>query len=447
MSEMPDPLLELRGVSSPTELKPQSPVPPRGERPRGATARLAILVGLILALGYFGSLSAVVVVFALIIMIALHELGHFVTAKWAGMKVTEFFIGFGPKIWSFHRGETEYGLKVVPAGAYVRIIGMHNLDPVDPVDEGRTYRQQPYWRRMSVAVAGSTMHFLLALVLLFALFTGYGQQREDNWHIGSISKLVGAEDSPAVKAGLQLGDRVVAINGVSVQTFQDAVDIIRPRPGETITLTVKRGGTTFDTATQLAEHNPDGEAVGFLGIGASFPYVKEGTATALGHTFTDFGSGAVAVVQGLGHLFSPSGISGYVDNVVGSPASNGDTKGGPAPRGGGGDANNDRALSPIGAVRLASQAADAGVPDLLKFLAVINLFIGVFNLVPLLPLDGGHVAIATYERIRSRRGRQYHADVAKLLPLTYAVVAVLGLIFLSSAYLDIFKPVSNPFGK
>src|SRR4051812_7182948 len=146
------------------------PEPQDGEEDRGELAsspiRLVLLVGGILALGFVAGWPVLVIVLAIIVMIFLHELGHYVTAKWAGMKVTEYFIGFGPRIWSFQRGETEYGVKAIPAGAYVRIIGMNSLDEVDPADEPRTYRQQPFWQRFTVAVAGSTMHFLLALILL-----------------------------------------------------------------------------------------------------------------------------------------------------------------------------------------------------------------------------------------------------------------------------------------
>ena len=120
-------------------------------------------------------MAPLVVIAAVAVMIFMHELGHFLTAKWAGMKVTEFFLGFGPKIWSFQRGETEYGIKAIPAVAYVRIVGMHNLEEVDPADETRTYRQKPYWRRLSVAVAGSTMHFLMALVCIFLVLVFHGR--------------------------------------------------------------------------------------------------------------------------------------------------------------------------------------------------------------------------------------------------------------------------------
>ncbi|HSP03638.1 MAG TPA: site-2 protease family protein, partial [Acidimicrobiales bacterium] len=158
--------------------QPPTPPPPPGRNPdeeRGTSpVRLAILAGLVAWLGIAGGWAPLVVVFGVVVMIFLHELGHYLAAKWGGMKVTEFFIGFGPRIWSFQRGETEYGLKVIPAGAYVKVIGMNNLDEVDPADEGKTYRQASYPRRMAVAVAGSTMHFLQAILLLFVLYSFVG---------------------------------------------------------------------------------------------------------------------------------------------------------------------------------------------------------------------------------------------------------------------------------
>ena len=141
------------------------------------------MVGIALAFSIVtGAFPFVLVVIALIVMIMLHELGHFLTAKWSGMKVTEFFLGFGPRLWSVRKGETEYGVKAIPAGGYVRIIGMSNLEEVDPADEPRTYRQQPFPRRLSVAVAGSTMHFIIAFVLLFVLLTGGGRPRDHAHH-------------------------------------------------------------------------------------------------------------------------------------------------------------------------------------------------------------------------------------------------------------------------
>ena len=174
---------------SDTELKPPTPDGPitaKGDIP--GKIGLAALIGGTIALGIFGGWPILIIVLSLVFMIFMHELGHYLTAKSAGMKVTEFFIGFGPRIWSFRRGETEYGVKAIPAGAYVRIIGMNNLDEVPPADEARTYRQKSYPRRMSVAVAGSAMHFLMAFILGITALMLYGTATDDatNWEIGPV---------------------------------------------------------------------------------------------------------------------------------------------------------------------------------------------------------------------------------------------------------------------
>ena len=217
---------------SDTQLKPplpDEPITAQGDIP--GKVGLAALIGGTVALGVFGGWPILIIVLSLVFMIFMHELGHYLTAKSAGMKVTEFFIGFGPRLWSFRRGETEYGFKAIPAGAYVRIIGMNNLDEVPPADESRTYRQKSYPRRMSVAVAGSTMHFLMAFALGIGSLVLYGSVTEDdsNWEIGQVSTaeetLTGfpadeltpsltrqLEDgeTPALEAGIQEGDRIVA---------------------------------------------------------------------------------------------------------------------------------------------------------------------------------------------------------------------------------------------
>jgi membrane-associated protease RseP (regulator of RpoE activity) len=408
----------------------------------GSRLGLVLLILGIVALGVLGSVSAVIVVIALLVMIFMHELGHYLTAKSAGMKVTEFFLGFGPRIWSFHKGETEYGLKAIPAGAYVRIIGMHNLDPVAPEDEPRAYKNQPYWRRMSVASAGSMMHFLMAFLLLFGLFAFYGQQKDSVWTVGSLSRLGDTQTSPAIVAGIQIGDRIVAIDGTPVSSFDQAVDLIQKRPGETVVIEVERNGQTIETTATLEDHNPDGKAVGFLGVGSHHPYVSQSIPSAAQDAATSFKTLTWASIKALGSFFSPSGLSGYVDTLLGRPQSGSDTA-----ASSGGQTQGDRPLSPVGAVRVASQAAQAGIPELLRFLIAINIFVGIFNLVPLLPLDGGHMAIGTYEKLRSRKGRRYQVDVAKLMPLTYAVVLLMGLVFVSSLWLDLADPLRNPFGQ
>ena len=410
--------------------RPQTtPAPPAHEEARGTDLwRLALVVAATVGFGIWAGLGTLAIVLALVFMIFMHELGHYVTAKAAGMKVTEFFIGFGPRLWSFQRGETEYGLKAIPAGAYVKVIGMSNLEEVDPTDEPRTYRQQPYWRRLSVAIAGSTMHFLMALVLIFVVLVGFGipQPDSDSWTVGALT-----DRSPAEKAGIELGDRIVSVDGQRFANFDDLSRQLRRNPDEEVTLAVVHDGEVRTIDVRLAGTNPQGENVGFLGIGPEFERVREGPVSGVVESFKTTGETMWASIRGLGSFFSPSGLSGYVDTLTATTNGDGDAKV---------EDNPDRVVSIYGAVRLASQSD--GVADVLAFLFAINIFVGIFNLVPLLPLDGGHVAIATYEKIRSRPGRMYHADVSKLLPLTYAVVLLLVLVGVTSLYLDITNPLN-----
>ena len=216
---------------------PAGPGPGTDEHGRGegsSSVRLALLVAGTVAVGVLGSFTTLAVVAALIFMIFMHELGHYLTAKWSGMKVTEFFIGFGPRLWSFRRGDTEYGLKLIPAGAYVRIIGMSNVEEVPPEDEGRTYRQKSYPRRLSVAVAGSAMHFLMAIALMFGLLAIHGEAApldSDQWAVGAVTP-----GSPADVAGLVPGDRIVAVDGEEVTGFPQVSERLRTRPGETVSI-------------------------------------------------------------------------------------------------------------------------------------------------------------------------------------------------------------------
>ncbi|MDH3754598.1 MAG: site-2 protease family protein [Acidimicrobiia bacterium] len=429
------------------DIEPRSvaDAPPPTEESTGWTG-LVVVAGLVIVLGAFGGFSALVVVAAIIIMIFLHELGHFVAARRGGMKATEFFIGFGPRIWSFRRGETEYGLKAIPAGAYVRIIGMTNLEEVEPADEPRTYRQATFPRRLLVAVAGSAMHFLIALVLLFVLFAGPGFRGffSSNEEIDAVvldsadwEIALTVEGSLAESAGLELGDRIVAVDGVETPTFNDMRAIISSiEPGTFVELDVVRGGERIQVAGALGENDDGG---GFLGISPGLPDSSPvDPLTAVGRSVSEFGSLSVDSVTQLGSFFTPSGLSDFFGLVVGADNEPVVVETDPSDA----DSENEgRILSIYGAARIGSAVTDQGAAQLLQFLVVLNVFIGIFNLAPLLPLDGGHVAIAVYERLRERRGERYHADVGKLLPLTVAVIAVLVFIGLGALYLDITDPV------
>lgn len=504
-------------LPDPTETNPPSGGAPV-EQPVSRTnswLRLAALGLGIVALGLIAGISVLAIVLAIVLSVFLHELGHYLVAKRAGMKVTEFFLGFGPRIWSFRRGETEYGVKVLPAGAYVRIIGMHNLEQVDPADESRTYRAQPYRKRLPVVLAGPFANFAIAFVLLFAIFVGWGQQNIENWTVDRV-----VAGSAADEAGLQPGDRIVRFNGEPVTDFASLSGLISESPGGTVAIEYDRDGeavsatvplgwrldaeaaaelaplrtgdqvvsvdgrdvTTYDAlAAQLAAADAGTATVvfdrqgyryetdvttpaqlpavgyaGFLGVGPDVPLERLDPLAAVGEAATSFGSVVKESVLGIGKLFSPSGIGDYFDTVTSASSSDEATTDTAAIRpvesaapvvSSGEPQNQNRPISILGIGRLGAQALDSGATAFLWLLVIVNIFFGLFNLLPLPPLDGGHAVVATYEAIREKiSGRRYRVDIAKLMPVTYAVIVLLLLIGLPAIYLDIVDPVQNPFG-
>ncbi len=407
--------------------------------------RLAIVIAAIVALGFFThSIITIAIIGALIAMIMIHELGHFITAKISGMKVTEFFLGFGPRIWSVRKGETEYGVKAIPAGGYVRILGMNSIESVDPADESRTFRQSSFPRRVMVGVAGSFMHFVMAFLLLWTLFSFIGVPNSSKVQIAALSSFDG-QSAPAVKAGLHAGDLIVSADGKAISSASQLVGIISKSVNKPILLKISRDGnlitkivTPVSASTVTISGQPlqsaNSAATGVIGVELVAPIQELNPLTAVGTTFTNMWSYSVETVTALVSHFSPHGISSYVQQLK-NPSTQINSPGA-----------SSRFESPVGIVRLASQAAQSGIGPVLSLLFSINIFIGIFNLVPLLPLDGGHVIIAVYERLRSTRHRRYHVDIMKLMPLTYLVVTMIVLLGVTALYLDVTHPLANPFG-
>lgn len=385
---------------------------------------LVAILGLFALLWFWAGPRYFLVVVGLVIMIFLHELGHYATARWTGMKVTQFFLFMGPRLWSFHRKGIEYGVRLLPLGAFVRIVGMHNLDPFDPADADKAYMNKSYPRRMLVITAGSIMHFIQAFILFVVITAGIGLHDPDKWSVGVISELETGE-TPAVVAGLQPGDDIVAIDGVDTTNWGDTVDYIQARPQQRVLLTIERGDETIQAYTELAEIERDGEMVGFLGVGPEYERTKESPMVGI----ESFGVTMWESLKAIPMFVHPDTLGELVSQMF-SGSGEVDIESEEA----------ERPVSVVGAVRIAGQPQfDITFP--LTLLAIFNVFVGILNLMPLLPLDGGHAAIATYERLRSRNGQQYHVDVAKLLPITYAVVAFLGFIIISTVYLDIVRPI------
>ena len=401
--------------------------------------RLVLLVGAVVSFGLIGGLSGLVVVSSFVVMLVLHELGHFVVARLSGMQVTEFFIGFGPRLWSVRRGETTYGVKAIPAGAYVRITGMSSLDEVDPAVEHRTYRQQSYPRRMAVALAGSATHFAVALALLFFVYVAVGRPDPTRWVVGQV-----VSGSAAASIDVRVGDRIVSVAGIETPGFEDFGVVVRGLPGRDVAVVLERDGESSSRTMTVGERlMVDGTVVGFFGVGPDRPMETLGPVGAGVEASARFVDLVGMSVDGLVGFFTPDGLVSFLTG--GEESSEGSAPGMSA--GGGGSiqvadpgvdpADEDRLLSIYGAARLGSAMLDDGWTTYLWFLILINVFIGVFNLVPLLPLDGGHVAIATYERIRSVGGRRHMADATRLIPLTWAVVTLLVAVAVVALYRDI----------
>ena len=414
---------------------------------RSDWGRLVAVAALLAAVTVLWGVPMLAGVFLILAMLFLHELGHYLTAKWAGMKVSEFCLGFGPRLWSHQRGETMYGLRALPLGAYVRIVGMTSMEEVAPADEHRTYRSKPYWRRLSVAVAGSAMHFLLALVLIFSYLVAGGRTESvpsPDWTVDRVST-----GTPAEQAGLLPGDRIVSVDGTRVATMDEMVAAL-PGPGKTARLGVLRDGGETVLAVTLG-HHPQDPSRGFVGVASatarSRQPVNVGYLDAAPEAAGEFGFMVKESALGIGRFFSLDGLGVFFGTVADQATGSGEPSDGGGAAAEPSSAVENRVLSIIGVLHILSGLISDLTEDygtLLLLLAVVNVFIGVFNMIPLPPFDGGHIVIATYERIRSRRGRRYIADASKMAPLAYAVIALLLIVGGAAVYLDVADPINLP---
>jgi len=417
---------------------PDIETPHQRDELAGGTGRTGglVVIALLALLGLSAGFSVLIVVLSLLIILFLHELGHYLVAKKAGMKVTEFFIGFGPKLWSFHRGETEYGIKAIPAGAYVRVIGMNNLDPVPEEDELRTYRKAKLRNRLLLASAGSLMHFLIAILLLYFLLIGSGVEVDQSqWKVREV-----LSNGPAEQIGIQRGDQITAIGGSGITTWDDLVSVVSSSPGEDVGIEIIRDGEPVFLSGVIGTNPDSPNEKGFLGVArSSFGTIREGPIEAIPEALTQFGTLTKETVKGLGDFFSPVGLKNFFADVVQTEENN--SLGAETSTSVSGQ-QEGRVVSVVGATRIGAELTSSGWAGLFIFLITINVFIGFFNLIPLLPLDGGHIAVALYEGVRGIRKSRYYADVSKLLPITYVVVFVLIIVGVAAVYLDLRDPIA-----
>ncbi|CAB4752605.1 MAG: PDZ domain-containing protein [Actinobacteria bacterium] len=373
-----------------------------------------------------GILSFVV---ALLLSVMLHEFGHYVMAKRFGMKVSEFFLGFGQRLWSTRRGETEFGIKLIPAGGYCKIEGMTPTDVMPAGEEDRAFYSATSGRKLIVLGAGSFLHFVLGYLLLFVLFAGIGT----NQLLPVVSEVV--KGSVAQSVGIEVGDEITSINGVKVTDWYVDVLKIRNSHGKELTLGIKRDSQDLILVATPKLENVDGTDRFILGIISDIGLKRTGVVTSFknaGLVTRDFLSQSVTSLTRL-----PGKIPALWGQTV-----NGDKR----------DANG--LVGVVGVARVSGETLSNSqrspmerFATFILIIASLNIFVGLFNLLPILPLDGGHMAVAIADEIRAfiarLRGRARPAaiDVTTLTPITMVVFAILAALTLLLLVADIVNPV------
>jgi membrane-associated protease RseP (regulator of RpoE activity) len=446
------------------------------------------------------TLGVLIFVVAILASIGLHELGHMIPAKAFGGKVTQYFIGFGPTVWSTRRGETEYGVKAIPLGGYVKIVGMlppgaeqlgettvgEDGNPVTkirksntglftqlisdaraaeweligPEDQDRLFYKMPWWKKVIVMAGGPTVNIAIAFFLFWAVFATYGNPNDAVPDAGrpilaSVPDCVipAAEDrrvcrdtdpiSPAAKAGLRRGDVIVSFNGTEVTSWDQLVGLIHSNGAGTAVIGYERDGvvatTTTSTVVELRPTSATDEAlreVGYLGVTPTIHFATGGPVYTLG----EMGWMTVETLKALAEL--PAKVWGVAKAIVGVQ-----------------EREIDSPVSIVGGSRLAGETVaherfpvEDKTVFLLMLIAGFNFFIGMFNFIPLLPLDGGHIASALWEAVRRGIARLRglpdpgFVDAAKLLPVAYVVASALLVMSLVLIVGDLVVPLHIPSG-
>ena len=392
-------------------------------------------------LSLIGILAFVV---ALLVSVMIHEAGHYLTAKKFGMKVTEFFLGFGQKIWSTQRGETEFGVKVIPAGGYCRIVGMSSREVLSPADADRAFIKATVTQRLIVLGAGSFLHFVIGFLLLITLFGAVGVTSVTN-QVEKISDCVPqiatevcsatSTPSPAKTAGLLPGDKIVKIDGESFRLWSDAVAVIRASAGREINLLIERSGDRVQVQVTPATRMVDGKAVGVLGVINEIGTIRFSpiAATARATSFT----GEILQNSVTSLIALPTKIPDLLAQTFGTT-----------------ERDPEGLVGVVGVARVSGETASTKklslnekIATFVLIVASLNIFVGMFNLLPLLPLDGGHMAVAIADGIRNfiakRRGLAKPApiDVERLTPITMVVFVLMATLSILLLAADIFNPI------
>ena len=431
-------------------------------------------------------IGVVIIVIGLAVSIGLHEIGHLVPAKLFGVKVTQYMIGFGPTVWSRRKGETEYGVKAIPLGGYIAMIGMFppakgqqvhedstgffrglvqdardsSMESITPGDEERAFYRLPVWKRIVVMFGGPFMNLVLAVALFAVLLMGFGVTQPSTT-VGSVSACAlpatserqtcesGDPAAPGAAAGIEPGDRIVSVDGQKITSWNESTAIIRDHAEEPIELVVVRDGkqVTLEVTPMLSERYATDEKGQVVTDASGDPVTVQAGFVGISPASETVQQPVTAVLPAVGEQIT--GVAGIIVNLPQRMVDVWNAAFGTEER----DPNGP--ISVVGVGRVAGEIASldeiplaSKAAGLLGILASLNIALFVFNLIPLLPLDGGHIAGALWEAIRRgfaklfRRPDPGPVDLAKLMPLTFGVVVVLGAMSALLSYADIVKPVT-----
>jgi membrane-associated protease RseP (regulator of RpoE activity) len=388
-----------------------------------------------------GVLGVLAFVVGLLFSVMVHEWGHYITAVKYRMKVTEFFLGFGQRIWSFQRGETEFGLKAIPAGGYCKIIGMSPQEELEPADQERAFYKAPVIKKLVVLGSGAFLHFVLGILFIALLIGGVGLNQSLPKVESVIPCITTAENcsasdpiSPAQRAGIKVGDEIVGVNGEKAR-WNDIVKVIRASANKEITLIVSTNGQERTVAITPHNITIEGKSWGIIGVQNATGMVRENFPTSVKQTFQVTGYFFKSSIQALVSL--PTKIPSLVRQTFF-----------------GEQRDSNGLVGIVGVARASAQTANSGdlslrekLATFLLIIASLNIFVGIFNLLPILPLDGGHMAVAIVEAIRRRFARAQGKpdpgpiDVEKLTPITLVVFVALSILTLLLLAADIFNPI------
>jgi membrane-associated protease RseP (regulator of RpoE activity) len=388
-----------------------------------------------------GVLGVLAFVVGLLFSVMVHEWGHYITAVKYRMKVTEFFLGFGQRIWSFQRGETEFGLKAIPAGGYCKIVGMSPQEELEPADQERAFYKAPVIKKLVVLGSGAFLHFVLGILFIALLIGGVGLNQSLPKVESVIPCITTAENcsasdpiSPAQRAGIKVGDEIVGVNGEKAR-WNDIVKVIRASANKEITLIVSTNGQERTVAITPHNITIEGKSWGIIGVQNATGMVRENFPTSIKQTFQVTGYFFKSSIQALVSL--PTKIPSLVRQTFF-----------------GEQRDSNGLVGIVGVARASAQTANSGdlslrekLATFLLIIASLNIFVGIFNLLPILPLDGGHMAVAIVEAIRRRFARAQGKpdpgpiDVEKLTPITLVVFVALSILTLLLLAADIFNPI------